>query len=173
MGSESRLQCSDVRGDTLCFPESAYEFVLEGLGFAVERVHGPLTPAQALVAQYMAHENIDLQEIMERHDEGLLDSELCEAIDEAGGFDNINRHVGGQELCWALRECAMQRWGLLASVVLRTWRITRTLDFGNMVYALIESGRLQREPGDRLGDFRDVFDFKEAFDDAFQIDFAG
>lgn len=172
MDLERKLQSSGARDDARHFPDGAFDFVLEGLAFAVERVHGPLTPAQALVAQYMAHENIDLQEVIERHDEGLLGPEVCEAIAQAGGVGKLNRHVGGQELCWALRERAIQRWGPLASVVLLSWGVTCTADFGNMVYALIETGRLQREPSDRLTDFYNVFEFKEALDDTFEVDFA-
>ncbi len=171
MGSERKAYSSKAAIDAGRYSKDACDFILEGLNVAVEQVHGPLTPAQALVAQYMAHEDIDLPEVLERREEGLLDPAVSHAIEEAGGFERLNRHVGGQELCWALRECALTRWGLLASAVLRTWGITRTLDFGEVVFALIESGRLRREPHDRLRDFQDVFDFKEAFDEAFRVEF--
>ncbi|MFH0981004.1 MAG: Minf_1886 family protein [Planctomycetota bacterium] len=152
-------------------PKSAYDFIFEGLNFAVERVHGPLTPAQALVAQYMVHEDIDLHEVMDRREEGRLDPDVSKAIEEAGGFEKLNRHVGGPELCWGLRDYALLRWGLLASTVLRTWGITQTRDFGNLVFALIESGCLQKEPHDCHTDFEEVFDFKEALDEAFRVEF--
>ncbi|MCP4592202.1 MAG: hypothetical protein GY842_15830 [bacterium] len=154
------------------YPRAAYDFLLEGLGYTVERVHGPLTPEQTVVAQYMAHEEIDLQEVIERREEGVLDPAVCEAIDEAGGVEQLNRHVGGEELCWALRDRALMRWGLLAVPVLRAWRITETRHWGEMVFGLISCGRLQREPHDRIEDFADVFDFKEALEDAHRIDLA-
>lgn len=170
MGSERKIHSGNVIVDAGRYSKDACDFILEGLNAAVEQVHGPLTPAQALVVQYMAHEDIDLPEVLDRREEGLLDPVVIHAIDEAGGFERLNRHVSGQELCWALRECAITHWGLLASAVLRNWGITRTFDFGEVVFALIESGRLRREPHDRLQDFRDVFDFKEAFDDAFRVE---
>lgn len=171
MGSERKTPLGQV-SETRRYPGGACEFILEGLNAAVERVHGPLTPAQVLVAQYMAHEDIDLHGVIERRDEGVLDPAVCKAIDEAGGFEMLNRHVSGQELCWSLRDWALRCWGPLSSVVLRGWGITRTIDFGHVVFSLIESGRLQREPHDRLEDFRDVFDFKEAFDNAYRVEFS-
>jgi uncharacterized repeat protein (TIGR04138 family) len=170
MSSEPQLQSRRAEPERGGYPQDAYAFVLEVLGFAVERVHGPLTTAQALVAQYMAHENIDLQGVLERREEGRLDPALCQAIEEAGGFDKLNRHVSGVELCWAMRDFALLRWGALASVVLRAWGITQTADLGNLVFALIEAGRLQKQSHDHLEDFHDVFDFKEALDDAFRVE---
>ena len=71
-----------------------------------------------------------------------------------------NRHVSGQQLCQGLREFALMQWGLLAGTVLRHWNITSTLDFGRIVFALIEVGHMQRQDDDTLDDFRDVYDFR-------------
>ena len=171
MGGERETQSDREVAKTRRYPDAAYDFILEGLNVAVEQVHGPLTPAQALVAKYMVHEDIDLHEVIERRDAGVLDPAVCKAIDEAGGVEMLNRHVSGQELCWSLRDCALRRWGPLTSVVLQSWGITRTLDFGLVVFSLIERGRLQREPHDRLEDFGDVFDFKDTLDDAYRVEF--
>ena len=73
------------------------------------------------------------------------------------------RHVTGQQLCEALRDLAIQRWGLLARLVLSSWNIHSTLDFGKIVYAMIENELMQKTEGDSLDDFRDVFDFAQAF----------
>ncbi|MGA3065600.1 MAG: Minf_1886 family protein [Tepidisphaeraceae bacterium] len=73
------------------------------------------------------------------------------------------RHVTGQELCWGLRDYAQQRWGLLAPTVLYKWNITSTLDFGRIVFNLVEHDLLAVAPEDSLQDFRDVYDFKSAF----------
>lgn len=72
-------------------------------------------------------------------------------------------HVSGQQLCEGLREIAVERWGLMASAVLAKWGVTRTIDFGNIVYALIDAGIYQKTPHDRLSDFADVYDFQAAF----------
>ena len=52
---------------------------------------------------------------------------------------------------------------MLAGAVLRKWNVRSTLDFGNMVYLLVENGLMHKTAEDSLEDFRDVFDFDEAF----------
>ena len=73
-------------------------------------------------------------------------------------------HVTGQEICRRLKAKAIERWGLLARVVLGKWGVTATIDFGNMVYLLIEHEFWRKSPTDTIGDFRDVFEFEEAFE---------
>ena len=79
--------------------------------------------------------------------------------DEAGK----PQHVTGQQLCQGLRDFAVERWGMLARTVLAKWNIHETLDFGNMVYLLIKHGHMKKTDEDSLDDFRDVYDFDEAF----------
>ena len=83
---------------------------------------------------------------------------------------NVSRHVGGKDLCEGLRELALQKWGLLAGTVLKRWNVSRTLDFGRMVFALVDSGHMQKTDDDTLDDFRDVYDFKNAFDSGYRIE---
>jgi len=73
------------------------------------------------------------------------------------------RHVSGQQLCWALRDLARERWGMLAVAVLGGWGVRETMDFGEMVYLLIEHDFMRNSPTDAIEDFRDVYDFGEAF----------
>ena len=53
---------------------------------------------------------------------------------------------------------------------LQHWGISRTGDFGTMVFELVEHGELAKTEEDRLVDFQNVFDFEEAFGDAYRID---
>jgi len=151
------------------YPEEAYHFVREGLNAAVEREHGPPSPAYLAVSQYIADQQIDLTELFERLEAGTVEPEVVAAIEAAGGYAQLNRHVSGPQLCWALRELALQRWGPMAVQVLRGWSITETLDFGRIVFGLIEHELMQREPHDRLEDFGGVYDFNEALAKAFRI----
>jgi len=73
------------------------------------------------------------------------------------------RHVTGRQLCEALRALAVERWGLLARTVLARWNIHATIDFGNMVYLLVESKFMRKTEDDSVEDFRDVYSFDEAF----------
>ena len=79
------------------------------------------------------------------------------------------RHVTGQQLSWGLAELALEKWGLLAPVVLQRWNITNTLDFGRIVFAMVEHSLMRKRPTDRLEDFLDVYDFRKVFDKQFQI----
>jgi uncharacterized repeat protein (TIGR04138 family) len=82
----------------------------------------------------------------------------------------VRRHVSGQQLCEGLRRYALMNWGLLAQTVLRRWNITCTLDFGRIVFALIDAGRMQKTDQDDIEDFRNVFDFKTAFEVDYRIE---
>jgi len=75
----------------------------------------------------------------------------------------FDRHVSGQQLCLGLRDYAINRYGLLAPVVLEHWKIRRTDDFGRIVFSMIEAGLMTQTSDDRLEDFRAVYDFDEAF----------
>jgi uncharacterized repeat protein (TIGR04138 family) len=77
--------------------------------------------------------------------------------------DSDSRHITGQQLCIGLREYAIQRYGMLAPVVLRHWNVLRTEDFGRIVYRLIDVGLMSRTPDDSLTDFAGVYEFDEVF----------
>ena len=79
------------------------------------------------------------------------------------------RHVSGAQLCEGLRELALKRWGLMAQSVLERWNIKRTRDFGEIVFLLVDNGWMQKEPQDSVEDFNDVYDFKEAFRQGFNM----
>jgi uncharacterized repeat protein (TIGR04138 family) len=81
----------------------------------------------------------------------------------------VSRHVSGQQLCEGLREFALAQWGLLARAVLWRWNVTSTLDFGRIVFALIDAGQMQKTDQDTLDDFRAVYDFRTDFESGYQI----
>jgi uncharacterized repeat protein (TIGR04138 family) len=72
------------------------------------------------------------------------------------------RHVSGQELCWALKELAHQQYGRMAKLVLASWGLNATSDFGEIVYNLIQVGKMSKSEHDRRQDFDKVFDFDQA-----------
>lgn len=78
------------------------------------------------------------------------------------------RHVGGQELLEGIRELAAQQFGPMAGVVFRRWGITRSEDFGEIVFNLIDAGLLSRRAEDSRMDFSDGCDFEQAFDAMFR-----
>ncbi len=96
----------------------------------------------------------------------FLHEGLARAVRQCHGDEaaaNRPRHVSGQQLCWSLRDEAVERWGMLARMVLGRWRIRATLDFGQMVYLLVNNNLMQKTDDDSLEDFRDVYTFDDAF----------
>jgi len=148
------------------YPEAAFVFVRDGLEHASRRIHGPITPAQFVIAQYLSAHKVDLDEVMERRERGVLDPLVAAAIDQSGEIQSLNRNVSGQDLCWGLRDFALQRWGKLAGLVLRRWRIGCTEDFGSIVFAMVKHGFMQTESHDSIDDFKAVYSFEEALDNA-------
>ena len=118
---------SELASDVGLYPPEAFEFIQQGLGYTVQKLHGPKSSPKA------------------------------------------NRHVTGQDLCDGLREYALVQWGFLARTVLRRWNITSTLDFGRIVFALVEVGQMQKTDDDTLEDFKDVYDFRSAFETGYQF----
>ena len=74
------------------------------------------------------------------------------------------RHITGRELAEACRDLALQRYGVLARMVLEYWGITNTAGFGDVVFTLVDLGLLLSQANDTRDDFADVFDFEDAFD---------
>ena len=79
---------------------------------------------------------------------------------EAEGGD---RHVTGQEVLAGMRENASESFGPLAAHVWRSWGVKETLDWGRIVFLLVDEGLLKRQDEDRIEDFAQGFDFDEAF----------
>ena len=79
------------------------------------------------------------------------------------GAEGESRHISGQELCLGLRDFAIDQYGLLARAVLVSYGISRTEDFGRIVFILVEAGLMRKTEEDHIEDFEHVFDFDEAF----------
>lgn len=80
------------------------------------------------------------------------------------------RHVSGQELCRGIRDLAIERFGPLSRTVFKHWGVTKTEDFGRIVFNLIEAELMGKTDTDRLEDFRDVYDFAEVFERNLKIE---
>ncbi len=147
----------------------AYIFVQECIGLATDRVHGPLSPAAKDVVEWMAAKCVTPDELSERWEGGRLPPDIYSALRGLGGPEKMNRHVTGQQLCEVIRDVARERWGLMARNVLARWGVKSTEDLGQIVFALVNNGWLQKQPTDSIHDFDEVFSFPEAFDEAYKI----
>ena len=72
------------------------------------------------------------------------------------------RHISGRELALACRDLALDRFGVLARLVLESWGIRNSLDIGDVVFTLVDLGLLISQPTDSRLDFADVFGFDQA-----------
>ncbi len=90
------------------------------------------------------------------------------AVDE-DGEPPPDAHLTGQQLCEAIRQFALDQYGLMSIVVLANWGLHSTSDFGEIVYNLIKIGLMKKSDSDRREDFNAVFEFEEAFRRGFKI----
>lgn len=74
-----------------------------------------------------------------------------------------NRHLTGAELSHGIRRYALEQFGPIAFDVLSDWNLHTTHDFGEIVFQLINEGVFGKSESDRMEDFDQVFDFREAF----------
>jgi uncharacterized repeat protein (TIGR04138 family) len=73
------------------------------------------------------------------------------------------RHVTGPELLDGVRQYALKEFGPLVMTVFDSWGIHSCEDIGNMVFNLIGAGVFGKTEEDSIEDFKNVYDFEEAF----------
>ncbi len=96
--------------------------------------------------------------------DGLVHTtQMIHGQEDDSPMELVPQHVSGQQLCLGMRDLAMKRYGMMALTVLHHWGITRTEDFGTIVYAMIDRGELNSCDEDSIEDFRGVYDFAEEF----------
>lgn len=73
------------------------------------------------------------------------------------------RHVTGQQLLGGIREYAVQQFGPMATTVFEEWGVRSCQDFGEIVFNMVEHTLLAKTENDSRADFREGYDFYEAF----------
>ncbi len=151
----------------------AFDFLREGLDFTSNKIHGAADPRIERLAHFLMENQVEPLDLPMLVDDERLPEPVLQAIDAMGGvhavMSQLNRHVTGRDLCWGLRDYAMEQWGLMAPAVLHSWGITSTRDFGRMVFGLVNKGVLQKQPDDNEEDFDNVYSFDKAFSSAYKI----
>ncbi len=79
------------------------------------------------------------------------------------------RHVTGQEVLAGMRSLAERAFGPLSAEVWRSWGIHSSLDWGRIVFLLVDAGLLARREEDSIEDFREGFDFDRVFVEEYVI----
>ena len=73
------------------------------------------------------------------------------------------RHVTGPELLDGVRQYALKEFGPMVMTVFDSWGIRSCEDVGHMVFNLIGAGVFGKTEQDSIEDFKNVYDFEEAF----------
>jgi uncharacterized repeat protein (TIGR04138 family) len=72
-------------------------------------------------------------------------------------------HVSGQLLLDGIRRFALKQFGPMVPTVFEYWGVRATVDFGCMVFALVEVDIFGKTDTDSLDDFKNIYSFHDAF----------
>ena len=84
-------------------------------------------------------------------------TDVIHALGEGG------KHMSGEEILDEFRETALDQYGPLAYTVLTEWGLSRCEDIGEMMFNLVDSGRVHKDANDSAESFVGGYDFKETF----------
>lgn len=73
------------------------------------------------------------------------------------------QHVVGHQLLEGIKTFALKQYGIMTLSILEHWGITQCADFGELVFNLVEYEIFGKTPQDSKDDFKDGYDFAEAF----------
>jgi uncharacterized repeat protein (TIGR04138 family) len=80
-----------------------------------------------------------------------------------GRHKQDHKHVGGKELLNGIRDYALATFGPMTPTVLSEWGIHSCEDFGEIVFNLIRHNQATQSQSDSRDDFKDGYNFDEAF----------
>lgn len=165
---ENAITLEGIRPDAIVF-------LREGLDYTVHRVHGEHVRLVRQAHRWLQENDVKLQDLADYLERKKLPRFLVSFVRKIGDLESaierLNLHVGGEDLCWGLRALALERYGLMAPLVLRHWGIRSTRDFGRIVFGLVDAGELAKQDDDDISDFDEVYPFDAAFDRDFKIQF--
>ena len=88
---------------------------------------------------------------------------VLESLENAMEAREARGHISGAGLLGWIRDLGRERYGVMAGDVFNAWGVNGTIDFGRIVFHLVDAGLLKKREQDSLSDFLDKFDFQEAF----------
>jgi uncharacterized repeat protein (TIGR04138 family) len=89
---------------------------------------------------------------------------VLEALELVSRGFRVRRHVTGEDLLEGIKDLARDRYGVMATDVFHAWGVRSTLDFGRIVFQMVDAGLLTKQEEDSLKDFIDKFDFRQVFE---------
>ena len=121
-----------------------------------------------------------LQEIIKKDDRYSIHAYqfIFEALDftasnlgkKYNSLKEEERHVTGQELSEGIRQYALKKFGYMTKEIFEQWGITKSKDFGEIVFNLVKSELMGKTESDSVKDFDNLYDFKVEYDDKFKFD---
>lgn len=78
------------------------------------------------------------------------------------------QHVTPKELLEGIRDFALAQYGPMAVTLLEEWGVRTTEDFGELVFNMVDSNLLAKTEQDSREDFKNGYDFVDAFKKPFQ-----
>jgi len=76
-----------------------------------------------------------------------------EALEHAMQNQEAPKHITGEDLLGFIRQLGADRYGPMAPDVFNSWGVRNTLDFGRIVFHLVDRGLLRKRDEDTLTDF--------------------
>lgn len=95
---------------------------------------------------------------------------VIEALFYTRKKQGIEGHVTGEQLLEGIKELALKRYGSMTKLVFEHWGIKETLDFGNIVFNMVNEKFLGKTEEDKLDDFKDIYDFDDVFVKKYPLD---
>ena len=83
-------------------------------------------------------------------------------------MSGVGENISGMELLERFRDFVLDEFGPMSYAVLSDWGVKNCADVGEIVFNLVESGRLGKSERDSRADFIDGYDFREAFLDPYE-----
>lgn len=118
-------------------------------------------------------QNVSFEEVVERviEQDPRFHPDAYDFVREAldytqqrvAGMADVPRHVSGQQLLEGIRLFALREFGPMAVMVFESWGVTRCEDFGEIVFNLVDYQFLKKTDKDCRDDFKQGYDFEEAF----------
>ena len=88
---------------------------------------------------------------------------VLESLENAMEARTERGHISGEGLLDWIRQLGQKRYGVMAGDVFNAWGVNGTVDFGRIVFHLVDEGLLKKQEHDSLSDFVDKFDLHEVF----------
>ena len=94
---------------------------------------------------------------------------VLEALQHSRRKFKKEKHVSGHDLLDGRKDLALARFGAMTIAVFEHWGIRQTIDFGHIVFNMVNNKILHKTDEDSLEDFRNYFDFEKVFVEDYRI----